>query len=247
MPRGGAQKVKMAMPGGLGGRGGMNPSALQAALARQMQQAQAAQVAEQQRTAAAQLAPGQPIPGSSQQPTSAPVHQHQAPRQMQIPSWVNGEDRHRSISIYPIYINKAKSTKGGRRVPKEMAIDRPHLKEMFLVLQNAGFNCLGVPKVHPRDTFKADPSNMGRLYIEFKDSDGNPLKPDIAKNKMELLKYLCKMIPQLKSRVHPSGQMSSAPANSPAVKSAAPAAAAPGPSTPNAAKKTAKAKRKKRR
>merc|ERR1712226_33748 len=185
----------------------------------------------------------------AQQMQLAQQRAQQQAQQAPPPSWFNGDERHRSICIYPIYINKEKSVAGGRRVPKEIAVVRPILKEMFLVLQAAGFKCMGIPKCHPRDTFKANPSNIGRLHIEFKDSDGNPLKPEIAENKMELLKYLCKMIPELKHRKNP-GQ--SLPEQNQAVGSSAPAAKQPnkpsnGQGTPNQQKKSSNAKKRKKR
>lgn len=206
--------MKMKVPG-MGGPG-MNASALQAALARHMEQAQAAERADSERTQAATINPQaqaqpQPQPAAGPGPSSQPVRAGVPPghpqhrQQPQLPKWfTDKEQRHKTISIYPIYINAEKTVAGGRRVPKEIAVFRPVLKEMFLVLNSAGFDCIGVPKCHPRDTFKAHPSNVGRLYILFKDEEGNPLKPEIAKNKVEVLRYLCKMIPQLKVRNQPS-------------------------------------------
>jgi len=140
----------------------------------------------------------QEIPQGPQQP----VRRQRPPP----PSWFKGDDRHLSITLYPIYINKAKTVAGGRRVPQEIAIPRPHIQEMFVVLQHAQFKVIMVHKMHPRDTFKGDVCNVGRLHILFKNEDGTPVKPDIAKNKNELLRYICKMIPKLKSRAQHQGQ-----------------------------------------
>ena len=52
------------------------------------------------------------------------------------PPWFKGDQRHLSITIYPIYINKGKTVAGGRRVPTDIAIHRPHIQEMFAVLHN---------------------------------------------------------------------------------------------------------------
>ena len=152
MPRAQGGKVKMRMPGMA------NAGALQAALKRQMEQAQAAQVAETQRTQEASIplnnpaatgAAPQAVPqGVPQQAAQirpqAPHPQAQARRVQQLPSWFNGDDRSRSICIYPIYINAEKTVAGGRRVPKEMAVMRPILKEMYMVLNACGFECIGV-------------------------------------------------------------------------------------------------------
>jgi signal recognition particle subunit SEC65 len=122
------------------------------------------------------------------------------------PPWFKGDDRHLSITLYPIYINKHKTVAGGRRVPQDIAVPRPHIQEMFVVLQHAQFKVIMVHKMHPRDTFKGDVCNVGRLHILFKNEDGTPIKPDIAKNKNELLRYICKMVPKLKSRAQNQGQ-----------------------------------------
>lgn len=137
-----------------------------------------------------------------QQGQQQPVRRQRPPP----PPWFKGDDRHLSITLYPIYINKGKTVAGGRRVPQEIAIPRPHIQEMFVVLQHAQFKVIMVHKMHPRDTFKGDVCNVGRLHILFKNEDGTPIKPDIAKNKNELLRYICKMVPKLKSRAQHSAQ-----------------------------------------
>merc|ERR1711937_237799 len=75
-----------------------------------------------------------------------------------------------------------------------------HVREMLMVVQHAGFQAVMIPKCHPRETFKGDPNNLGRLHILFKNQDGTPVKPEVAKTKMELLKYIGSKIPNLKTR-----------------------------------------------
>jgi len=213
MPRG--PKVKVKMPAG------NNSAALQAALARQAQVAESAKNADQERIESAMGSSSSDqnsnLPGNSAQNTEQTTVQETvkqvqvAPVQQPIrqniknqpPEWYKGSERDLSISIYPIYINKEKSLKEGRRVSSELAVKCPILKDMFMVLQHAGFSAIGEAKFHPKDTFKANPSNIGRLHILFKNKDKTPILPNIAKNKMELLKYLCKMIPLLKHRANP--------------------------------------------
>ena len=157
------------------------------------------QIAAQKKAAEEAAARGETpeAPESQQQhPQSQPVQRQRPPP----PSWFKGDDRNLSITLYTIYINKEKTVAGGRRVPTDIAIPRPHIREMFAVLQHAGFKVIMVNKMHPRDTFKGDVCNVGRLHILFKNPDGTPIKPDIAKNKNELLRYICSMIPKLKSR-----------------------------------------------
>lgn len=158
------------------------------------------------------------------------------------PTWFKGDDRHQSITIYPIYINKEKTVAGGRRIPKDIAVTRPHIQEMFLVLQHAGFKTIGLQKMHPRDTFKGDPCNFGRLHILFKNKDGTPIQPDIAKTKNDLLKYIAEKIPQLKSRAF-ANSMNQGPDLS-SLEEPTPQPAASSTSNPN---KTANKKRKNRR
>ena len=67
-----------------------------------------------------------------QQGQQQPVRRQRPPP----PPWFKGDDRHLSITLYPIYINKGKTVAGGRRVPQEIAIPRPHIQEMFVVLQD---------------------------------------------------------------------------------------------------------------
>lgn len=207
--------MKMKMPGGVG-QGGQ---ALQAALAKQMEASQAAQKKAEENKAAAtgsteQPQQNTPVQGQPQAGQKVPIDPKNIPphimRQLQMqhanrnrpppPTWFIGDDRHRSITIYPIYINSLKTVAGGRRVPKEFCVPRPHVREMFLVLKHAGFQCIMVPKCHPRDTFKGDPNNLGRLHILFKNQDGTPVNPEVAKTKTELLKYIGGKIPLLKTR-----------------------------------------------
>lgn len=213
MPKGGGGRMKMKVPNMAGGG-----QALQAAMARQMAaQQEAQQKVEDAKTAAtgstdcctstgctsAQVS--QPVQQQKVNPQNIPPHvlAEMRRRQMQRqppPSWYNGDERHRSIVLYPIYINSFKTVAGGRRVPKEFCVPRPHVREMFMILKDVGYECVMVPKCHPRDNFKGDPNNLGRIHILFKNQEGEPLKPEIAKNKVELLKYVGGKIPLLKSR-----------------------------------------------
>jgi|ERR1711881_735705 len=70
------------------------------------------------------------------------------------------------------------------------------------ILTHDGFDCiLSKSKLHPKDTYKSDPCNFGRIHLLFKHTDGSPIRPDIAKTKTQLLKHLGSKIPELKSRV----------------------------------------------
>lgn len=165
------------------------------------------------------------------------------------PFWMELENRKQSISLYPIYIAKEKSVAQGRRVPVKYAVSRPRAQEMMDILTHVGFECiLSKSKLHPKDTYKSDPCNFGRIHLLFKNPDGSPINPDVAKTKMQLLKYLGEKIPQLKSRIQnpePKGAPGSKETASSKPKAAAPTPAAPAP-TQNT-KKANNKKRKKRK
>jgi len=169
------------------------------------------------------------------------------------PYWMELEHRKQSISLYPIYIAKEKSVAQGRRVPVKYAVARPRAQEMMDILTHVGFECiLSKSKLHPKDTYKSDPCNFGRIHLLFKNPDGSPVKPDIAKTKIQLLKYLGEKIPLLKSRIQ-NPDPKPAPGSKEASSGKAKATACPAPAAAPAAtsssntKKTTNNKRKPRK
>merc|ERR1712226_960381 len=153
-------------------------------------------------------------------------------QQEKYPIWFNGDQRYRSMVVYPIYINADKSVAEGRRVPKSSAVSKPKSQEILDILTYAGYKCVLLKdKLHPKDTYKSDPCNWGRIHVEFKNADKSPILPEIAKTKSELLRYIGVKIPLLKSRVNaPAPKKSQSPApkqNNTTKAEAKPAAAQP--------------------
>ena len=106
----------------------------------------------------------------------APTINSQTGAQQNYPSWFNGDQRHRSMVIYPIYMSAEKSVAQGRRVPKSLAVSRPKSQEILDILTYAGYKCVLLKdKLHPKDNYKSDPCNWGRVHLEFKGEDGNPI------------------------------------------------------------------------
>ncbi|XP_014252491.1 signal recognition particle 19 kDa protein [Cimex lectularius] len=108
-------------------------------------------------------------------------------------------DRERWICIYPAYINSKKTIAGGRRVPKDKAVENPTYLEIKDVLTAAGGIKFGVEnKLYPRETSK-EVLYRGRIRVQLKDDNGKPLNPDFPTRESVML-HLCNMIPKLKTR-----------------------------------------------
>lgn len=158
MPKGG-RGVRMKMPNTSSG-------ALQASLARMQ-----AEAAKQQ-----DLLVEEKAEHSGVVTNVAPTINSQTGAQQNYPSWFNGDQRHRSMVIYPIYMSAEKSVAQGRRVPKSLAVSRPKSQEILDILTYAGYKCVLLKdKLHPKDNYKSDPCNWGRVHLEFKGEDGNPI------------------------------------------------------------------------
>lgn len=184
MPKGG-RGVRMKMPNTSSG-------ALQASLARMQ-----AEAAKQQ-----DLLVEEKAEHSGVVTNVAPTINSQTGAQQNYPSWFNGDQRHRSMVIYPIYMSAEKSVAQGRRVPKSLAVSRPKSQEILDILTYAGYKCVLLKdKLHPKDNYKSDPCNWGRVHLEFKGEDGNPILPQVAKTKAQLLRFIGSKVPLLKSRV----------------------------------------------
>jgi len=186
MPKGGGGRgVRMKMPN-------MSNGALQASLARMQ-----ADAAKQQ-----DLLVEEKAEHSGVVTNVAPTINSQTGAQQNYPSWFNGDQRHRSMVIYPIYLSAEKSVAQGRRVPKSLAVTRPKSQEILDILTYTGYKCVLLKdKLHPKDNYKSDPCNWGRVHLEFKGEDGKPILPKIATTKAQLLRFIGSKVPLLKSRV----------------------------------------------
>jgi signal recognition particle subunit SRP19 len=108
------------------------------------------------------------------------------------------EDRQWS-TIWPTYLNSAKTTAEGRRVPKTKGVENPRWQEIKDVLEaTKDFTVQADPvKVYPRELDKEMPINRGRVKYQTTD-------PKYQKKRAVLL-YLAEMIPKLKSRAKGAG------------------------------------------
>mmetsp|Transcript_105985 Transcript_105985/g.147763 ORF Transcript_105985/g.147763 Transcript_105985/m.147763 type:complete len:115 (-) Transcript_105985:106-450(-) len=98
-------------------------------------------------------------------------------------------------SIYPAYLDKNKTVKEGRRVPKEKGVERPTVQEIGEICQYYELKFhIEVRKAYPKDWI-----NPGRVKILFKDEDGKVFN-DTVPSKKEFLLKAGELIPKLKSR-----------------------------------------------
>ncbi|XP_033725814.1 signal recognition particle 19 kDa protein-like [Pecten maximus] len=108
-------------------------------------------------------------------------------------------DRERWICVYPAYINSRKTVKEGRILPKEMCVDNPQTLEIRDVLGTCGL-LIGVEnKVYPRELDHRDLKTRGRIRVQLRGENGEPMIEKFPDRK-SVLKYVCDMIPKLKTR-----------------------------------------------
>ncbi|KAL5019874.1 hypothetical protein ScPMuIL_002766 [Solemya velum] len=117
-------------------------------------------------------------------------------------------DRERWICIYPAYLNSKKSLKEGRKIPKEKCIENPTYVEIRDVLA-AGSFVMGVEnKVYPRELDHRDQKVRGRIRVQLKTEEGEPMMEQYPTRK-SVLYYLGETIPKLKGRQHSSSSSQS--------------------------------------
>ncbi|ENN96542.1 Ribonucleoprotein complex SRP, Srp19 component [Methanocaldococcus villosus KIN24-T80] len=81
--------------------------------------------------------------------------------------------------IWPAYIDKNKTRKEGRRVPKNLAIENPNLKDIEKALKKLGLEGKIIrDKRYPRQHWEV----CGCIELDYKG------------NKLKLLKEICKII-----------------------------------------------------
>jgi len=103
-------------------------------------------------------------------------------------------------SIYPAYIDSAKTLDQGRKIAKTKGIENPTIQEIGEICQYYKLNFALEPhKMYPKDWM-----NPGRVKVELVTEAGQQANPNV-KNKKDLLKKLCELIPKLKSRVTGGG------------------------------------------
>ncbi|MDK2789627.1 MAG: signal recognition particle subunit [Methanothermococcus sp.] len=94
----------------------------------------------------------------------------------------NNNSGTKEIIIWPTYIDAKKSRKEGRKVPKELGVNNPRLKDIESKLRKMGYEFkTEKDKSYPRENWKI----CG--YIKVKVNDENI-------SKLEFLKRLCKSL-----------------------------------------------------
>lgn len=135
-------------------------------------------------------------------------HSHGPPRQQQRAPAKAPPGSDRWPAIYPIYINKNRTRQQGRRIAKEDTVENPTFWEIRDVLKDCGLQIWIENKVHPREPDRFHPlgpppmgnPNRGRIKYKLYDDDGKPCNK-MFQNKIEVYKYLGRMIPKLKQRI----------------------------------------------
>ncbi len=97
--------------------------------------------------------------------------------------------------IYPIYLDKSKSVREGRKISANESVDKPTLAE---IVEAATLLYLRViPEVAKRHP--ADYAAIGRARVQHIASDGKPYNPSITTH-LQAIREIAKKIPELKSR-----------------------------------------------
>jgi signal recognition particle subunit SRP19 len=111
------------------------------------------------------------------------------------------QDCDRFFTVYPTYLDSLKTVKLGRRIPKEIAVDKPTVMEISEVLQSLRLRHVIEPhKGYSRDV-ESRWYNLGRVLVDKKQKGVIPLDERVVfRNKMELLKEIAKRIPTCPSR-----------------------------------------------
>lgn len=82
--------------------------------------------------------------------------------------------------IFPIYLDKNRTSGEGRRVPKYLAVESPHIAVIAQCARNAGYSVeVEAAKRHPKD-----PSTLGCIFVERRNAS-------CASFKREILQKIC--------------------------------------------------------
>lgn len=108
------------------------------------------------------------------------------------------------LCVYPAYINSRKTLAEGRRIAKAKCVENPTATEIRDVCLASNLKTVMENKLYCRELYRGDVTFRGRVRVQLKNPDNDPVNPQIP-DKHALLLYLCDMIPKLKSRVQKSG------------------------------------------
>ena len=86
----------------------------------------------------------------------------------------------KEIIIWPVYLDSEKSRKEGRKIPKELGVKNPKLKDIFSALKKMGYNAEIVKnKSYPKECWESSG------YIKVK-VDENISKLDVIKKVLRI-------------------------------------------------------------
>ena len=107
-------------------------------------------------------------------------------------------DVQRWVCIYPAYIDSQKSKQQGRRIAKQIAVERPTQFEIRDVLATANIKVqVEESSRYPRETSN-DIDKRGRVRVQIKNDDGTPVNAQFA-TRDSLLLYSARGIVQLRN------------------------------------------------
>eukprot|EP00240_Pyramimonas_obovata_P011148 CAMPEP_0118932324 /NCGR_PEP_ID=MMETSP1169-20130426/9865_1 /TAXON_ID=36882 /ORGANISM="Pyramimonas obovata, Strain CCMP722" /LENGTH=144 /DNA_ID=CAMNT_0006874965 /DNA_START=55 /DNA_END=489 /DNA_ORIENTATION=+ len=100
----------------------------------------------------------------------------------------------RRVIIYPPYLNSKLKVKEGRRIPVELACENPSCHEVFESVLRLNFKAVLEDKCYSRDYMQ-----RGRIRVEFKNENGEPVNPAIP-TRRALLIEVGKLVPTTMAR-----------------------------------------------
>lgn len=106
------------------------------------------------------------------------------------------------IAVYPIYINKEKTVKQGRRISKDLAVKNPVFPELVEGMRPTGLQLIGEPhKIHPRERSK-EREFWGRIRVQLFTPEGDVINEKFQ-SRQDVYLHLAKVIPTLEMRTKP--------------------------------------------
>ncbi|KAJ2818158.1 signal recognition particle subunit [Coemansia erecta] len=97
----------------------------------------------------------------------------------------------RWVCLYPLYFDSALSVESGRKVPRSLSIDSPHVRQISMAVKRIGLSvCLEPNKTHPRDFFRP-----GRVRVQLFDADGRCMHGEV-RTRRQLLRRVAEELPR---------------------------------------------------
>lgn len=109
-------------------------------------------------------------------PSSLPPNAFTAPDGTQFASTADASKYHDFQCVYPVYFDKNRSRKEGRRVGIELAVENPLAREIVAACAMLKIETLFEPnKMHPKDW-----ANPGRVKIKLKGGQNSAIKNSMS-------------------------------------------------------------------